>query len=481
VTLVLLVADGARADALAAAMDAGHLPALARLRAEGSAHTVTSVFPSVTGPAYAPFLMGLNPGRAGVPGIRWWDRARTATRWPGYARSYVGIEALRADADLTTEHRTLFEYAERPLGAFTPHGRGLRGRQRIGSSLAFGVRMAWTHFRGDMDGWLRLDRQLGERVARRVREERPDVAFLAHPGIDKLSHQLGHGAPEVVEAMKTVDRTAAMIRDDAERDGRWEAMEIWVVSDHGHSPVRHHEHLAGLLRDWGLGVIAHPIIFTGGKDAAVMVSGNAMVHVYLELRRRERPWWPALRERWEWLAERLLARESVDLLMLPLEPGRVEVRARGRGTALVERAADGTYAYRPVDGDPLRLAEHAGGAGRGVGAERALEGLSGDAAHELTFDTDYPDALVQVVSLADAPRSGEMLLSAARDWDFRAKWEPIPHVSSHGALHREHMLVPLVMSRPATGRPRRTVDVLPSALRAMGRAVPAGLDGVAFR
>ena len=79
-TLVILVADGARADALHAAMDTGQLPALAQLRSEGSAHTVTSVFPSVTGPAYTPFLMGLHPGRAGVPGIRWWDRARTATR-----------------------------------------------------------------------------------------------------------------------------------------------------------------------------------------------------------------------------------------------------------------------------------------------------------------------------------------------------------------------------------------------------------------
>ncbi len=476
--LVMVVADGARADAFFAAMDAGHLPAIARLRAEGSAHTVTSVFPSVTGPAYTPFLMGLHPGRAGVPGIRWFDRARDVTHWPGYARSYVGIEALRADTDLTREHRTLFEYADRPFAAFTPHGRGLHGRQRLGTGALFGLRMGWTHFRGDLPGWLALDRQLGRDIARHVRDDHPDIAFVAHPGIDKLSHQLGHGAPEVLDAMRTVDATVATIREDAERDGRWETMEIWVVSDHGHSPVKHHEDLAGVIAGWGLGVMAHPWTLTRAlrrrTHAAVMVGGNAMAHVYLELERRERPWWPALQAEWQWLVAKLLERESVDLLLLPRAPREVEVHGRGRGMALIALDAAGRYHYLAETGDPLGIAAV-------IGSEAARQGLDAGAVHRVTFDTDYPDSLVQIVALAGAPRSGEIILSAARDWDYRAKYEPIPHVSSHGALHREHMLVPLVMSRPARGTPRRTVDVLPSVLGATGRTIPDGLDGVSFR
>jgi arylsulfatase A-like enzyme len=73
-----------------------------------------------------------------------------------------------------------------------------------------------------------------------------------------------------------------------------------------------------------------------------------------------------------------------------------------------------------------------------------------------------------------------MILSASRDWDFRARFEPIPHVSSHGALHRDHMTVPLLLDRPAAHRPRRTTDVMPSALAALGLDVPAGLDGESF-
>ena len=42
------------------------------------------------------------------------------------------------------------------------------------------------------------------------------------------------------------------------------------------------------------------------------------------------------------------------------------------------------------------------------------------------------------------------------------------------------MLVPLLVNHPLAARPRRTVDVMPSALNALGVTVPAGLDGVAF-
>jgi hypothetical protein len=385
----------------------------------------------------------------------------------------VGWEALRQDVDLTVEHQTLFEVGARPLGAFTPIGRGLVGAQRIGAGLSFGLRMGWTHFRGDVPGWLRIDRELSEHVAQRVAAERPDIAFFAQPGIDKLSHQLGHADPLVLDAMRIVDHTVAQLRARAERGGWAHELEFMIVSDHGHSPVRAHEDLAGLLASWGLGVRAHPWVFAGGNDAAVMVSGNAMAHVYLDLATRTRPWWPALEAKWGGIVQQLLARESVDLVLLPHSPSACEVRSRVRGTALVRRV-DARYSYEPVTGDPLGLRTALGSTG-------ALQGLTSEEVHAAALDTDYPDSLVQIIALAGAARSGEIILSAARDWDFRAKYEPIPHVSAHGALHREHLLVPLVLSRAATGTPRRTTDVFPSALRAMGRAVPAGLDGVSFR
>ncbi|MEA3247365.1 MAG: alkaline phosphatase family protein [Gemmatimonadota bacterium] len=456
--VVILVADGARPDTLAAAMDRGELPALARLRAEGGRHAITSVFPSVTGPAYAPFLLGRFPGPAGLPGIRWYDRARRATRWPAWSRSYVGFDMAAASRDADPASPTLFELAPTRLGALSVIERGLARREKVARGAMFVARAAVTHFSGHVEGWLTIDRRVAARIAQRVAAERPAFTFCALTGIDKTSHAEGHDAPVVRDAMRIVDETAARIRDDAERDGRWDDTHLWVVSDHGHSPVRLHEDLAGLVASWGVRVRAHPWTVGPGHRAAVMVSGNAMAHVYLDLARRDRPWWPALQRDWNWLPDRLLERPATDLVILPHDPARTEVRARDRGSAFVT-CDDGRYAYEPASGDPLGLGP--------------VHGLDADDAHAATLASDYPDALVQVASLAASARAGDVIVSAARDWDLRARWEPIPHVSSHGALHREHMLVPLLTNRPPARAPQRTVDVFATAAATLGAAVPS--------
>jgi hypothetical protein len=142
------------------------------------------------------------------------------------------------------------------------------------------------------------------------------------------------------------------------------------------------------------------------------------------------------------------------------------VRAKGRGSAVVTREGS-RYSYKRIGGDPL-----------GLGGDHHR--LTKTEAYDRTIATDYPDSLVQIATLAAAPRSGDIILSASRDWDFRARFEPITHVSSHGALHREHMLVPLLSNTPLAGIPRRTVDVLPSALDALDIPIPVTVEGQSF-
>jgi hypothetical protein len=196
-----------------------------------------------------------------------------------------------------------------------------------------------------------------------------------------------------------------------------------------------------------------------------MVSGNAMAHVYLDVARRERPWWPALAARHEPLAHVLLGRDAVDLMLLPLAPGRCEIRSGTRGSAEVEQIGD-RFRYMRGSGDPL-----------GVGAN--IEG-DADAVFDATRDGDYPDAIVQIAMLASSSRAGDMMLSATPGWDFRSRYEPIPHRSAHGALHRDHMLVPLLMNRRAATVPRRTTDVFASTLHALGVTPPSVVDGRSF-
>lgn len=406
--------------------------------------------------------MGRYPGPVGLPGIRWFDRARTRARWPAYSRSYVGLDMQDLPGDLDATAPTLFELASTRLGALSVIERGLSPAENVARGAAFTLRAGLTHFRGSVAGWLDIDRHVADHVVRRVAAERPQFTFCALTGIDKTSHAVGHESPIVLDAMRIVDDTAARIRADAERDGRWDDMHLWIVSDHGHSPVHTHEDLTGLLRANGVRVRAHPWTYGTGHRAAVMVSGNAMAHVYLNLDRHERPWWPALAGEWDWLATFLLARESTDLLLLPLSATECEVRNRFRGAARVVMQ-NGRFSYRPVSGDPL-----------GIGELNALDAAD---AHDATATSDYPDALVQIASLAGSARAGDMILSATRGWDFRAKWEPIPHVSCHGAQHRDHMNVPLLINRPSAQAPRRTVDIFASAVAALRLTPVAGTDG----
>ena len=403
-SVIILLADGARPDVFERAIDNGSLPSLAQLREEGSFNTITTSFPSVTGPAYTPFLLGRYPGPLGLPGLRWFDRTRATARGFGNCRSYVGTEMRLVDSDLDPAAPTLFELAGPALGALSVIGRGLRRVDRIGRSIVFAARAARTHFTGNVAGWLAIDQLAGAKVARHIREHRPRLSFAAFPGIDKASHSTGHDSPDVHEAMRILDATVAEIRRDAERSGHWDSTHLWIVSDHGHSPVTAHDDLASLLRSLGHDIITHPWVFSGGRDAAVMVSGNAMAHIYLELDRAERPWWPSLAPRWSELVTALLDRASVDLMILPLSPEACEVRSRSRGTATI-CARNNSYSYSTVTGDPLGIGAHAG--------------LSDADAYDVTASSDFPDAIVQIARLVSASRSGEIILSAARGWDFR--------------------------------------------------------------
>ena len=465
-TVVILLADGARPDTLSAAIDSGRLPALARLKEEGALHRVTSCFPSVTGPAYTPFLMGRFPGPIGLPGLRWYDRERTTCSFPDYTRSYVGPQVSLVDQDLDPTAPTIFEICDKSLASLTPVGRGLRKRNRIGRLSPRTVfRAAKTHFSGDVAGWLDVDRDVAGMVIDHIRRNKPEFTFAAMVGVDKTSHSVGQPSALTDEALRIVDDTAARIRADAEQDGRWEQMHLWVTSDHGHSPVTAHEDLAGLIADWGYRTVAHPWIYKLRPEVAVMVSGNAMAHIYVNLSARERLYWPNVSPRYQQLVERLLARASVDLMILPTTNG-ATVRS-SRGDAEVSVHDGSRLSYRRVSGDPL---------GIGQDIRAACQG----AAYDCTAGTDYPDSLAQITTIATSARSGEIILSARRGWDYRSKYEPIPHVSSHGALHAEHIMVPLLTNRRYSGTPRRTTDVMPSALRALGREIPAGLDGVSF-
>ena len=471
-SLLLVVADGVRADVLRSALADGTMPVLAERTARGGhVADITTCFPSVTGVAYTPFLMGRHPARVGLPGIRWYDRKRTGVRRPPYARSYVGAEIHRLNHDLDRDAPTLLELATPNIAGATLLGRG--AEEHPGRGISWMMRAVLPHIRGDLTGWRRMEQQVADRVLQRLKasrrgETRPRAAVMTFLTPDKIAHRSGPFDPGVRSALRDVDNFIGEAADIARRNRWHDQQHIWLITDHGHADVAHHDDIADVLRTHGYRVLAHPMVFVRNPDVAVMVSGNAMAHVYLEPRVRERWWWPALRDRWHDLHDALLSRDSVDLIAVATDAHTVLVQ-RDSGSAYVQHHPDTSrWSYQCVDGDPL-----------GLGGSR--HHLSADDAHEVCMPTDYPDALVQLATLVPSERAGDLVLSATPGFDFRERFEPTLHASSHGALHRDQMLVPLVVDHQPVRTPRRTTDVLPSALTTLGIPHPPQLDGRCWR
>jgi len=467
-TLLLIVADGVRHDVLRDEIARGNVPAIAALCERGGMHEVATCFPSVTGPGYVPFLTGRFPAEVGVPGLRWFDRARKVGLWPAYSRSYSGIDIWCLDWDLDRNTPTMFDIAKPSLAAMSMLGRG--SRMNFGRSVGFMARVTRSHFRGDLDGWRRAEQLATRQFLREFERNRPQFATLAILSADKRAHKEGGESLGVRNAILDINDAVASARAIAARGGWADQLDIWMVGDHGHAPVSHHEDLHGWLEQRGLRVRAHPQILQRTVDVALMVGGNAMAHIYLNPEGRTRKFWPSFSGKWESLHEALLQRDAIDLLAVSQSENIVRVSSQAGGVAEIRRtqgSGRSCWSYFPQSGDPLEL-----------GGE--LTALDSDTAFEACARTQYPDAIVQLSSLMGAARTGDIVISAARDWDLRSRFEPMAHVSTHGALLREQMTVPLIIDRPVARAPQRTADVFPSALEVMGLPVPMGLDGRSF-
>jgi hypothetical protein len=458
--VVFVLVDGARHDVLRHLLAQGDLPEISRWVLEPGGMTVgTTVYPSTTGVAYIPFLYGVFPGTAGVPGIRWLDRGETAgglaAQWRG-ARSYCGVQGGWINRDLTCGP-SIFELVPESFAICTPLTNGLRP----GAHLIPGKRAllgALAHYAGTYPA---LDRAVADAwldVA--ARDWR--FLFVVFPGPDGLAHLYDPWHPKVLESYREIDRALGGFARRARRGG--DDPLLIVASDHGASVMRHHDDIALRLEEWGVPTLRHPMhVWRRGARAAVMVSGNAGVQVYFDPRSG----------RTEPLTERDLPHDLVDrLVSLPAvraaayrdDDGGVIVRRAGERARL--RDGDSLVQYEPLAGDPL-----------GLGGPVRLEDRE---MLQRSRATDVPDAPRQLLQLFRSGRAGDLALAAALDCDFRGPWEIPEHKSGHGSVIADHAEVPILASFPLPDAPIRTVDLMPAMLELLGVAVPHGIDGVPF-
>ena len=456
----LLLADGARPDVFEDLLARGELPAIREhIVDRGTCTRAVTVFPSTSGPAYLPFLTGCFPGPANMPGIRWFDRQvyqRGGARTLDGCRSYVGPASYLMNRDFKAP-ATLFELLDHPVNIFSPINRGI-GFSNNKSKILRSFFWLWGHY---TSLWHHVDRA-GTALLLRALKRNPDFVFCIFPGMDEYGHLDHPLCKRALDSYRHLDRTVGELADHLRRRGQLEDTLLLIVSDHGLSPTHTHCDPIPLLEAAGLRPLSYPKIFRHNPLSACMVSGNAMAHLYF---RAPDGWhqprtYEDLRDQGD-LITRFASLEAISFVASRDREGHIRISSKTGESRLRPSGPSIEYV---VDGkDPL-----------------GYDYLTGRHCHRdtlsLTLPGEFPDAPTQLLQLFQSPRCGDLVLNAHIGFDLRDHCEHPEHRGSHGSLHRDHMLVPLLTNHPLPS-PLRTADIFPTILKLMGKPIPPNIDG----
>lgn len=465
--VILLLADGARADIMQELLNDGELPGISRTfchNREKVIDTGVTTFPSTTGPAHLPFLTGLFPGACNIPGIRWFD---PEAYWkkrisPNRFRSYMGVGNFFLGSDINPEIRTIFqEIRDHRVIASSVH-RGVR----FGRNLTLVSKIVQNIKSFITQDWKGLD-HIAEKKLLKAAIVRTPLIFAAFYGTDSNGHKQGPYGDKVLDAYRRLDRTVGHLGDELRRHHQEEKTLICLFSDHGMSQTDTHIDLHALINKIYGPCLAHPQIWQGYFSArsAVMVSGNAMAHIYISNNNRwDQQYLDNPGEQLTAVIHALLQTTGIDQVAGKCSDGSIRVYARN-GRATIAEMEAGRIMYTSQGDDPFNYPESL----RGCYADGELL--------DITFSTKYPDAPRQLLQLFKSPRCGHLVVTAATGYDLRARYEYPTHVGSHGSLHRQHMIVPMMFNKTVRKGAKRTADVFPTAMAALGHVPHPDIDG----
>lgn len=463
---IFIMADGARADLFGELLGKGELPNISKYLVEkGSYREAVSVFPSTTGPAYTPYILGKFPGRCNFPGIRWFDRTLYPDRKRLFSfhrfRSYIGLETYFMNSDVSKDNTSLFELFPRSGNILNELSRGVKiknDKTRF-SKLYYKVKSHFTDRTDEVD-------MVARSILLNSLKEMHDFLFVVFLGIDTYSHINHPFHSKVVNSYRRIDDTVGLVARHLESEGRLDETLFVIVSDHGLTQTHSHFDSVEFMKIQGYRTFYYPYVFSHFTDAeaASMVSGNAMTNIYVK---SPEGWGrKSTFEELRALTDGFLERPEIDIVAGIDERGRAAVKSE-RGEAAAWLDEEGYINYEKISGDPF-------------GYNGMPERMSPEEALSASYGSQYPDALLQIIQLLEAPRTGDLVLSAKPGYDLRAKHESPEHCSSHGALFRDHIMVPMAINTEIDKEYVRTVDLYPTILRLLGRSVPENTDGVSL-
>lgn len=467
---VILLFDGARFDVFDDLLKNGRLPNIRKyVLSDGAFLKGHSSLCTTTGPAHIPFIYGIYPGTANVPGIRWFDKGNVKRNMGinSGMRSYVGYGSYSMGGDVDSDYVPLYEYFSRPVGIFSSLDKkyNVSIRNHRQHRLQKALYYIFAHY---TDKWEITDYAAARSVRKHI-ERGSDFIFSVFPGIDEITHLSHPTHRKTLEQYSELDRLMGVMFRGLSAEELRKTL-IFIVSDHGLSKTHTHISLVELSREEGYTPIFYPKIFRKNYDIAIMESGNSMSFVYFMEPANDRTvFYKEIMaiDRNRRFVNRLLSYDGIDFIAYRISESALGLRNK-YGEIVFDFGQDG---YVKLTGENDNLLEISAD-GERIPLNKSLD---------FTINTRYPDLIVQMRQLFSSERTGDLAIFAEEGFDLRDKHEWPEHKSSHGSPLRSHMEVPICTNVKLKSRICRTVDIFPTILHRLGREIPDNIDGQVIR
>ncbi len=460
---VMLLFDGARFDVFNDLLKADKLPNIKKyILSNGTFLKGYSSLPTTTGPAHIPFIYGIYPGKANVPGIRWFDKttAKRNIMTNSDIRSYVGPGCFSMGTDVAKNYIPLYNYFSKPiniLGFLDKNYNVKLKTDRIQKTLYY----IYAHYTGK---WGVVDYFTAQSVKRYI-EQGNDFIFSLFPAIDEITHLHNPVHEKVLRQYCKLDEFVGEIFHSLS-DGELGKILVFIVSDHGLSKTHTHIPLVNLSKEEGYLPIFYPKILRRKYDIAIMESGNAMAFIYFMEPVNNRP---ALYgefnivDKNKKFINRLLSHDGIDFIAYRIDNSSIVVRNR-HGEIIFDFKENERIKLINIGDNPLEF-------------KVDKDSIPLSESLNFTMNTNYPDSIVQLRQLFNSNRTGDLVIFAKDGFDLRERYEWPEHRSSHGSLLKSHMEVPICTNIKLKSTSCRTVDIFPTILYKLGYNISSNIDG----
>ncbi len=498
---VIFIVDGVNAVTFQELLDAGELPAIKTYLVDRGLYVprAASGNPSLTMNNLTSIMTGLFSGHHGLVGAKVFDRNRLIFR------NYETLQDKNKLDDDCPAPTLYQQFPDCPTFSLflQKHGGAthfFENRMSAGPPMAFGWydlvdRTALYRFRDVMD------------CAREYRQF-PAVVGVYQLSVNFAAYTYEASSPQYRQAIREMDFQIGRVLGDMKRAGVLDKTLVAFISDHGHCDTPNHGKTIDFMASLGISManddpIGEEMSFEKrlkhyNKFAAVPYgAGDRYWTLYLR-KPVGTTSQPALAD---WLQRPtpaqlraypsrggprdlpalLAALNYVDAVAYLAAPDCVRIVRKG-GEVEFRRthiegapagAADGSVmmSYHVISGkDPLEWEDKlpaAALAGKPLTSRRWLEATAG---------TEYPDLPAGLLSYFDGIKAADIVVFPMPTWDFDG-WRK----AGHGGIRAAEVFAEMVIAGPGIPHGRipvaRTVDLMPTLLEAMGKPVPAGLDG----